>query len=82
MTSNKHTTTVVYPYGACHPDSNGSLCSRGRRLNTGRNLLNSLLLLIAEGKALLANPDCVAHVGFTQPRGLSLGDEITLTLRD
>lgn len=29
-----------------------------------------------------ANPVCVVHVGFAQTRGLSLGDEITLTLRD
>lgn len=29
-----------------------------------------------------ANPVCVVHVGFAQMRRLSLGDEITLTLRD
>lgn len=37
--------------------------------------------LDAEDQAL-ANPVCVVHVGFAQLRGLSLGDEITLTLRD
>lgn len=38
--------------------------------------------MLADEDQALANPAFVVHVGFAQLRGLSLGDDITMTLRD